>query len=85
MRKMLISGAAALLCTAAALPAVAAPAANNDTSQNTAQPSREQARDGNRRVCVRSAPLSNSRISRPVCRTQAEWDRMRANGELDED
>ena len=84
MRKMLISGAAALLC-AAALPAAAAPASNQDANQNGAQPSRsDQARGPNRRVCIRQE-MSNSRIARPVCRTQQEWDRMRANGEFDDD
>jgi len=87
MRKMLISGAAFLLC-AAAFPAAAAPAANQDTSPNNTQSESPgpQARNegGNRRVCIRTA-LSNSRIARPVCRTQAEWDRMRRNGEFDND
>ena len=84
MRKMLISGAAALLC-AAAFPAVAAPAGNQDAGQNGPQQTRsDEARGPNRRVCIRQE-LSNSRIARPVCRTQQEWDRMRANGELDDD
>ncbi len=38
-----------------------------------AAPRTEQ--DTSRRVCVRMQ-LSGSRISREVCRTQAEWDRM---------
>jgi len=87
MRKMLISGAAALLC-AAAFPAAAAPAAGQDTSPNSRTGrTGPQSRDGDpdRRVCVRAEPLSNSRIARPVCRTQAEWDRMRRSGEFDQD
>lgn len=84
MRNLLISSAAALLC-ATALPAVAAPSANNDTSANSSGQARSaQSRDANRRICIRTQ-LSSSRIERLVCRTQAEWDRMRANGELDED
>ena len=84
MRKFVLSSAAALLC-AAALPAAAAPASNQDANQNGAQQSRaDQARGPNRRVCIRQA-LSDSRVARPICRTQAEWDRMRANGDLDED
>ena len=82
MRKMLISGAAALLC-AAAVPAVAAPAsANQDNSQAGAQserPSQQpRTRDPNRRICV-SAQLSDSRMRRRICRTQAEWDSLQAN------
>jgi hypothetical protein len=77
---MLISGAAALLC-AAAVPAVAAPA-NQDNSQAGAQserPSQQpRARDPNRRICV-SAQLSDSRMRRRICRTQAEWDSLQAN------
>lgn len=82
MRKMLISGAAALLC-AAAMPAVAAPAtASQDTNQAGVQSERSgqqpRARDPNRRICV-SAQLSDSRMRRRVCRTQAEWDSLQAN------
>ena len=84
MRKILISGAAAILC-AAAFPAVAAPTNDvvaqdqaNQTDQATQQP---RARDTSRRVCV-SENMSNSRLSRRVCRTQAEWDEMRRTGEL---
>lgn len=80
MRKMLISSAAALLC-AAAVPAIAAPAtANQDNSQAGAQTSRPQQRAGdpNRRVCV-SDRLSDSRIRRRICRTQAEWDALQQN------
>ena len=85
MRKFVLSSAAALLCAAALPAAAAAPASSSDTNQNGAQQSRsDEARGPNRRVCVRQA-MSNSRIARPVCRTQAEWDRMRANGELDDD
>ena len=80
MRKMLISSAAALLC-AAAVPAVAAPA-NQDSSQAGAQNERaaqqERARDPNRRICV-SDRLSDSRMRRRICRTQAEWDSLQAN------
>jgi hypothetical protein len=81
MRKILISSAAALLC-AAALPAVAAPAANQDTSQTGAQNGRStqqpRAADPNRRICV-SDRLSDSRIRRRICRTQAEWDALQVN------
>ena len=80
MRKMLISSAAALLC-AAAVPAIAAPAtANQDNNQAGAQTSRPQQRAGdpNRRICVADR-LSDSRIRRRICRTQAEWDALQAN------
>lgn len=82
MRKMLISSAAALLC-AAAVPAIAAPAtANQDNNQAGAQTSRsgpqQRAGDPNRRICVADR-LSDSRIRRRICRTQAEWDALQQN------
>ena len=87
MRNMLISSAIALFC-AAAIPAAAqaniAPA-NQDSAQSgdqterTATP-RPQARDPNRRICV-SDRLSDSRMRRRICRTQAEWDSLQANDE----
>ncbi len=86
MRKMLISGTAILLC-AAAIPAIAAPAgianpAGQDSTQAGAQSERsgqqQRARDPNRRVCV-SDRLSDSRMRRRICRTQAEWDSLQAN------
>lgn len=82
MRKMLISSAAALLCVAAA-PAIAAPAAaSQDNSQAGAQSERsgpqQRAGDPNRRICVADR-LSDSRIRRRICRTQAEWDALQAN------
>jgi hypothetical protein len=77
---MLISSAAALLC-AAAVPAIAAPA-NQDSTQTGAQSSRsgpqQRAGDPNRRICVADR-LSDSRIRRRICRTQAEWDALQAN------
>jgi hypothetical protein len=80
MRKMLISSAAASLC-AAAVPAVAAPA-NQDSTQAGTQSERSgqqaRARDPNRRVCV-NAQLSDSRMRRRICRTQAEWDLLQQN------
>jgi len=80
MRKMLISSAAALLCVAA-VPAVAAPA-NQDSNQTGAQSDRSgqqpRARDPNRRICVADR-LSDSRIRRRFCRTQAEWDALQQN------
>ena len=86
MRNLLISGAAILLSTAA-LPAAAAPARNivaatDQTSPQTDQATEQpRARDPGRRVCV-NEEMSNSRLSRRVCRTQAEWDEMRRTGEL---
>ena len=86
MRTILISGAALMLSTAA-LPAAAAAAPTNNVTasdqvtqsdQATQQP---RARDNSRRVCV-NEEMSNSRLSRRVCRTQAEWDEMRRTGEL---
>jgi hypothetical protein len=80
MHKFLIVSAAALCC-AAALPAAAAPAnaANADqASDQSARPTQqERARDPNRRICVNQL-LSNSRVPRRICRTQAEWDAERA-------
>ena len=80
MRNILISSAAALMC-AAAVPAIAAPA-NQDTSQSGAQSSsrtqQPRAADPNRRICV-SDRLSDSRIRRRICRTQAEWDALQGN------
>ena len=86
MRKILISGLAALIC-AAALPAAAQAnlsPANQESSAGGAQSDqptqRQRARDGdsNRRVCVADR-LSDSRIRRRICRTQAEWDALQAN------
>ena len=85
MRKLLISGAAALFC-AAAIPAAAQAnysPANQDNGQSGTQSERSatqqsQARDPNRRVCV-SDRLSDSRMRRRICRTQAEWDSLQAN------
>jgi hypothetical protein len=82
MHKFLIVSAAALCC-AAALPAAAAPAnaANADQASDQSARSRptqqERARDPNRRICVNQL-LSNSRVPRRICRTQAEWDAERA-------
>ena len=84
MRIIMISGAALMLSTAA-LPAAAAPTNNvtasdqvTQSDQATQQP---RARDNGRRICV-NEDMSNSRLSRRVCRTQAEWDEMRRTGEL---
>jgi hypothetical protein len=85
MRTIMISGAALLLSTAA-FPAAAAPAANvvavvQATTQYDQATEQPRARDNSRRVCV-NEEMSNSRLSRRVCRTQAEWDEMRRTGEL---
>ena len=82
MRKFVISSAAALL-SAAALPAVAAPATNQDSIQagqsgQSAQQQRTRVGDPNRRICVADR-LSDSRIRRRICRTQAEWDALQGN------
>ena len=86
MRKMLISGAAALMCSAA-LPAAAQAsfsAAGQESIQSgseSAQPAQRQRTrtgDPNRRVCVADR-LSDSRIRRRICRTQAEWDALQQN------
>lgn len=83
MRKILISSAAALLC-AAALPAVAAPArdvvAQDQVNQNDQATQQPRSREGGRRYCVRDT-VSNSRLARRVCYTQAQWDEMRRTGE----
>ncbi len=85
MRNILISGAAALFC-AAAIPAAAqanVSPASQDSAQSSGQSERAatqqaRARDPNRRVCV-SDRLSDSRMRRRICRTQAEWDSLQAN------
>ena len=84
MRNLLISGAAALFC-ATAIPAAAQAVlspANQESAQTGGQSEssarQPQARDPNRRVCV-SAQLSDSRMRRRICRTQAEWDSLQAN------
>ncbi len=80
MRNFLITAGAALCC-AAALPAAAAPASGETQEQagaRTDQPTQQQrARDPNRRICV-AVRMSETRIPRRVCRTQAEWDEERA-------
>ena len=84
MRNLLISGAA-FLFGAAAIPAAAQAnlsPANQDTAQSGGQSEssarQPRARDPNRRVCV-AASLSDSRMRRRICRTQAEWDSLQAN------
>jgi hypothetical protein len=87
MRNMLISSAIALFC-AAAIPAAAQAnisPANQDSAQSgdpteRTATQRPQARDPNRRICV-SDRLSDSRMRRRICRTQAEWDSLQANDE----
>ena len=68
--------AAALLVAGAATPlqAAAVPGTAN-TSAQTSEPRQNNAQaSSERRICVRMA-LSNTRIERRVCKTQAEWDR----------
>lgn len=86
MRHMLISATAALLC-GAALPAAAqanfSPATQDSSasgaqSGSSAQQQRTRTGDPNRRICV-SDRLSDSRIRRRICRTQAEWDSLQQN------
>lgn len=85
MRNMLISGVAVLLC-AASLPAAAQAnlsPANQDSqsgaqSGQSTQQQRTRAGDPSRRICVADR-LSDSRIRRRICRTQAEWDALQAN------
>ncbi len=86
MRKMLISGLAALIC-GAALPAAAQAnlspviqdsGASGGQSAQPTQQQRARAGDPNRRICVADR-LSDSRIRRRICRTQAEWDALQQN------
>jgi hypothetical protein len=87
MRTSLISGLALLLSTAA-IPAVAAPsAADNTASQGSSQPSdqadstsqpRQRARGDDRQICVNEA-MSTGRIRRRVCHTEAEWRALQDN------
>lgn len=66
--------AAALLVVGAGAPVLAAPSdAAASTQSATAEHSASSDR-AERRICA-NVPLSNTRISRRVCRTQAEWNR----------
>jgi hypothetical protein len=72
MRNMLIATAAAALC-AASVPA-AAQEAGQDNGQ-AAQPAQPRARSGDsdqRRICVNER-VSESRMTRRICRTAREW------------
>ena len=86
MRNLLITGAAVMLSAVtlpAAAQAVIAPA-NRESAQSGGQAERSatgqqpRARDPNRRICV-SDRLSDSRMRRRICRTQAEWESLQAN------
>ena len=88
MRTILISGVA-LLLSSTALPAAAAQTTRditatqsssqpNDRADSSSQP-RERARSSDRQICV-NAEMSTGRIRRRVCHTQAEWDRLQADG-----
>ena len=80
-----IGVAAAVLCVAGAAAPVLAQTQDRmvgtgqlDVAKESraARPRASQAsQDPNRRICVR-ADLSGSRISRHICRTRAEWDRV---------
>lgn len=70
MRTMLIATAAAALC-AAALPA----AAQNSSDQAARPSQQERARSGSaaeRKICI-TERVSESRISRRICRTAQQW------------
>ena len=76
MRKILISGLAALICAAARTRLLVGGRQIGLGGAQSDQPTqRQRARDGdsNRRICVADR-LSDSRIRRRICRTQAEWD-----------
>ena len=83
MNKFLVS-AAALVAAGLATPVIAADSVSA-TANASAQPANNsQARASNpqRRICVRM-DMTGSRMTRNVCRTQAEWDR--AGGVPDQD
>ena len=72
MRNIMIATAVAALC-AASVPAVAQEA-DQDNAQ-ASQPSQPRARNGERRVCVNER-VSESRMTRRICRTAREWREM---------
>lgn len=81
MRQLALITLAGLGLAVAALPAQAA-----NTGQNSAREAQEPDRTraeaaSERRICVRTR-FSNSRMTRNICKTQAEWD---AQGGLDRD
>jgi hypothetical protein len=71
MRNVLIATAAAALCTTA-LPAAAAPQANDRAEQPSQQQRARSGNDDQRRICV-TEQASESRINRRICRTAREW------------
>lgn len=82
MRQFVFAALASALVLPA-LPAQAAVAAQSGATRGAAAPSERARADdpGERRICVRQR-FSNSRITRNICKTQAEWD---AQGGLDRD
>jgi Ni/Co efflux regulator RcnB len=66
MRNLLIATAAAALC--AAPPA----AAQNDQAAQPSQQERARSANAERKICV-TERVSESRISRRVCRTAQQW------------
>lgn len=66
MRNLLIASAVAALC--AALPA----AARNDQAAQPSQQERARSGSAERKICV-TERVSESRISRRVCRTAQQW------------
>ena len=87
MRTILISGVAILL-SSTALPAVAQTSRDITATQRSSQPNdradsssqpRQRARGSDEQVCVNES-MSTGRIRRRVCHTQAEWDRLQADG-----
>lgn len=73
MRKILIATAAAAL-SAASFPALAQE--SDSTNSSAAQPSTQRARGGDeRRICVNER-VSESRMTRRICRTARQWREM---------
>ena len=81
MRQLAMISLAGFGLAVTALPAQAANIAQNSTRE-AQEPDRNRAEAASeRRICVRTR-FSNSRMTRNICKTQAEW---HAQGGLDRD
>jgi len=73
MRKILIAVAASAALCAASVPAAAfASGQDNAQAEQTTQPRASSADSDERRICVNER-VSESRMTRRVCRTAREW------------
>jgi hypothetical protein len=66
-------------CCAALLPAADAPALAEEAAATSATPSAEATPVKEKKVCKREKSASGTRVGTGrVCKTQAEWDKLRA-------